>query len=188
MRRDELEHILRAAAAVSGESDIVVIGSQAILGQFPNAPAAMLFSQEADVFPRARPEKAVEIDGAMGDGSQFHETFGYYAHGVGPETPKAPAGWERRLVAVSVPAATRHDAPATGWCMEVHDLVLAKLAAGRERDVEFAGQAVRHAIVDPKELLRRVADMPLDASHRRQVKALLRGLVRKRAYPYRDRP
>ncbi len=103
MRRGELEHVVRAAADVSGDSEIVVVGSQAILGQFPDAPEALLFSQEADVYPRNRPDRAVKIDGALGDGSQFHETFGYYAHGVGPETAKAPAGWEARLVAVRVP-------------------------------------------------------------------------------------
>src|ERR1700761_3353006 len=56
----------------------------------------MLRSIEADVYPRAHPERAEQIDGALGDGSQFQATFGYYAHGVGPETAKAPAGWEDR--------------------------------------------------------------------------------------------
>jgi hypothetical protein len=176
MKRDELEHVIRAAATVSGESEIVVIGSQAILGQFPNAPDAMLFSQEADVYPRARPEKAIAIDGAMGDGSQFHETFGYYAHGVGPETPKAPTGWEQRLVAVRVPPLTAHDSEATGWCMEAHDLVLAKLAAGRERDIEFAEEAIRRDIVQPQELLRRVRDLPV-GEHQEHVRSLLQSVI-----------
>lgn len=177
MKRDELEHVIRAASAVTGESEIVVIGSQAILGQFPNAPESLLFSQEADMYPRARPEKAIEIDGAMGDGSQFHETFGYYAHGVGPETPRAPDGWEKRLVAVRVPPATGRGSYAVGWCMEAHDLVLAKLAAGRERDIEFAEEAIRHEIVRPQELLRRVADMRADAYDQRHVQALLESSI-----------
>jgi len=42
MNRAGLEHILRAAAAVSNERDIIVIGSQAVLGQFPDAPEALL--------------------------------------------------------------------------------------------------------------------------------------------------
>jgi hypothetical protein len=179
MKRDELEHVIRAAATVAGEDELVVIGSQAILGQFPNAPDGLLFSQEADVYPRRAPEKAIEIDGAMGDGSQFHETFGYYAHGVGPETPKAPAGWEQRLVAVRVPLLADRDAQATGWCMEAHDLVLAKLAAGRERDIEFAEEAIRHDIVRPKELLCRVPDLPLDLPHQEHVRSLLKSAIAK---------
>jgi hypothetical protein len=179
MKRDELEHVIRAAATVVGENEIVVVGSQAILGQFPDAPDTLLFSQEADVYPRERPDKAIEIDGAMGDGSQFHETFGYYAHGVGPETAKAPTGWQDRLVPVRVPLVIDQQIEATGWCMEVHDLVLAKLAAGRERDMEFAVQAIRNDIVQPRELLRRVADLPLDSQHQAHVRSLLESVIAK---------
>jgi hypothetical protein len=179
MKRDELEHVIRAAATVAGESEIVVVGSQAILGQFPNAPHTLLFSQEADVYPRERPEKAIEIDGAMGDGSQFHETFGYYAHGVGPETAKAPVGWQDRLVPVRVPLLAGQEAQATGWCMEAHDLVLAKLAAGRKRDMEFAQEAIRNDIVQPQELLRRVADLPLARQQQDHVRSLLKSVIAK---------
>ncbi|MGH9252973.1 MAG: hypothetical protein ACRD3C_00220 [Vicinamibacterales bacterium] len=42
MDRVALEHILRAAAAIADEREFVVIGSQAVLGQFPNAPPALL--------------------------------------------------------------------------------------------------------------------------------------------------
>jgi hypothetical protein len=58
MKRASLEHILRAAAAITNERDIVVVDSQALLAQFPNAPAALLSSIEADVFPRAAPADA----------------------------------------------------------------------------------------------------------------------------------
>ncbi len=177
MRREDLEHVIRAAAAVSGCSDIVVIGSQAILAQHPNAPAALLFSQETDVYPREDPERAIYIDGAMGDGSQFHETFGYYAHGIGPETVTAPTGWEARLVPVRVIRAPASDGEATGWCLEAHDLVLAKCAAGRERDWEFAREAMLHRLVESDELLRRVSDLPLDDSRQERLRALLVGVI-----------
>lgn len=39
MKRVDLEHVLRAASAITNERDFVVIGSQAVLGQFPDAPA-----------------------------------------------------------------------------------------------------------------------------------------------------
>ncbi len=176
MRRADLEHFIRAAAAIA-DDEIVVIGSQAILGRLPDAPSALLWSQEADVYPRTHPERAEAIDGALGDGSQFHAAFGYYAHGVGPETPKAPAGWEQRLVPVRVPRGPRDDTLATGWCMEPHDVVLAKCAAGRERDWEFAREAIRHGVVGAEELLRRAADLPLPASQRERISDLLRALA-----------
>jgi hypothetical protein len=102
VRREEFEHVI-AAANVIGEDEFVVIGSQAILGSYPDAPESMLRSMEADIYPARSPAHADEIDAALGDGSNFHRSFGYYAHGVGPETAKAPAGWQRRLVRVQVP-------------------------------------------------------------------------------------
>jgi hypothetical protein len=45
MTRTQLEHIIRAAATISEDDEIVVLGSQAILGQFPNAPAARIAMQ-----------------------------------------------------------------------------------------------------------------------------------------------
>jgi len=38
MKRHELEHIIRAASAITNHPDIVVIGSQAVLAQFADAP------------------------------------------------------------------------------------------------------------------------------------------------------
>lgn len=37
MRRRDLEHIIRAAADIADDDEIVVLGSQAILGQFPGS-------------------------------------------------------------------------------------------------------------------------------------------------------
>jgi hypothetical protein len=42
MTRSELEHLIRAAGAIADDAEIVVIGSQSVLGQFPAAPTALL--------------------------------------------------------------------------------------------------------------------------------------------------
>jgi hypothetical protein len=172
MKRHELEHVIRAAADITGD-EIVVVGSQAVLGQFPDAPEELLVSLEADVYPRSDPSRADEIDGAIGDGSAFHETYGYYAHGVGPETPIAPAGWEDRLI--PVPVALRGGGTSMGWCLEVHDLMLSKLAAGREHDLEFVRAALGARLVEPQQLHSRIELMP--ESHREQTRERLDGLV-----------
>ena len=96
MDRAALEHVLRAASAIANEREFIVIGSQSVLGQFPNAPESLLVSMEVDVYPRHAPEKSDLIDGAIGELSAFHATFGYYAHGVDETTATLPAGWEER--------------------------------------------------------------------------------------------
>ncbi|HKI92744.1 MAG TPA: hypothetical protein VJ986_10635 [Gaiellaceae bacterium] len=75
MRRDEFEHVVRAAAAIV-EDEIVVIGSQAAHGQFAVLPDTLLVSRELDVYPLSAPERAAEIDGAIGDGSRFDGSYG----------------------------------------------------------------------------------------------------------------
>jgi hypothetical protein len=86
----------------------------------------MLQSLEADIYPLRDPGGADLIDGALDDGSQFHLAYGYYAHGVGPETARALSGWRERLVKRDVPRRPDSEGTIVAWCLEVHDLVLSK--------------------------------------------------------------
>ena len=176
MRREDFEHVLAAAAYVCGEVELVVVGSQAILGSHPDAPVELLQSMEVDIYPARAPEKSDLIDGALGDGSRFHETFGVYAHGVGPETAKAPAGWQERLVRVPIPARVGSTREAVALCLEPHDLVLSKVVAGRERDCDFARVMLRSGLVGRDELSARVDDLPVDERTRRHVRSMLGAL------------
>src|SRR3990172_5093233 len=58
------ERLPRAAGRIAGERELVIIGSQSVLGQFPDAPVALLMSMEADLYPRAHPELADKAEGA----------------------------------------------------------------------------------------------------------------------------
>lgn len=176
MRREDFEHVIGAAANVTGLDDFVVIGSQAILGTHEAIPEEMLVSIEADLYPREDPERADLIDGALGDGSAFQVTFGYYAHGVGPETAKAPAGWEARLVPLQVLPRVGSDRKPVAWCLEPHDLVLSKCAAGRPRDWDYAQAALRAGLVQLDVLLERTPDLPLPPDGREHVDRTLRAL------------
>lgn len=92
MKRFDLEHIIRAAGSIVGDDEIVVIGSQAILAQFPNAPGDKLRSIEADIFPKNKPQLADLIDGSIGELSPFHMRFGDCARGVEKKTAVLPEG------------------------------------------------------------------------------------------------
>ena len=91
MTREELEHIIRASGDVTNQYEFVIVGSQSILGPVPNPDAVFTMSAEADIYPLHAPELADKIEGALGEGSQFHETYGYYAQGAsGPRPPSCP--------------------------------------------------------------------------------------------------
>lgn len=171
MTRDELEHIVRAASAISNEYEIVVVGSQSILGEFPNAPQEFLDSTEADVYPYMAPDKADLIDGSIGEDSIFHEQYGYYAQGVSPTTAVLPAGWEKRL--------TRIEAKdSVGFCISVHDLALAKLVASREKDLAFVKGLLKHKMVDKDKLKNLANDLPVDSIDKDRVNRVLNTLMR----------
>jgi hypothetical protein len=169
MNRAELEHIIRAASGITGETEIVVIGSQSILAQFPQAPEGLLVSIEADVYPRYRPELAIQVDGAIGERSLFHETFGYYAHGVDENTATLPVGWKDRLVAIR----NQNTGGATGWCLEVHDLAASKLVAGRQKDLDFIHLLLDAKMVSMETMNARTAALPLPAEHLRLIQERL---------------
>lgn len=166
MRRSDLEHLIRAAGRIAGERELVIIGSQSVLGQFPDAPAALLMSMEADLYPRVHPELADKVDGAIGEGSAFHQAHGYYAQSLGPETATLPRGWQRRLVRVE----NQNTNGYAGLCLEVHDLALSKYVAGREKDREFTRALARHRLIDRMTLQKRIAMTKLDPAVAKLVK------------------
>jgi hypothetical protein len=114
--REQLAHVLRAASRIAEVRDVVVIGSQSVLGTFANEvlPEEVIGSIEVDVAFLDDPanEKSDKVDGAIGELSQFHETYQYYAQGVNTSTAVLGPGWEDRLV-VFENASTK---PGRGLC------------------------------------------------------------------------
>ena len=152
MKRSEFDHAIRAAGSILGESEILVFGSQAVHGSLTDdLPDEAQRSIEVDIvaFDDSDARKADLIDGSIGEASLFHETFGFYAEGVSETTAVLPDGWRDRLV--------RYESLLTGgvvaWCLDLHDLWLAKAVAGRPKDIEFCRAFVHEGHVDP-DLLR----------------------------------
>jgi hypothetical protein len=155
---EQFQHVIRAAAAITHETVFVVVGSQAVLAQYPHPPAAMTASMELDLYPKFRPELAEEIDGLIGAGSQFQGTYGYHADGVAPETSKLPKFWETRAITVPASSSTGN---AVAICPEIHDLAVAKLVAGREKDIDWISAAVEAGLVQTEILRVRLAEAGL---------------------------
>jgi len=157
MKRSELEHLIRAAAAVTDQYEIVVIGSQSILGAVPDAPDFLLPSMQADMYPLRRPDLADLIDVAIGELSPFEDRFGYYARGVGPDTAVLPEHWASRLVKIQ----NANTDLKIGYCLEPHDLAASKLATGRDKDWPFVAFLLAHKIIDAATLLHRIDALPV---------------------------
>lgn len=174
MRRHEIEHLIRAAGAITQSNEIIIIGSQSILGSYPEAPDALLQSREADLIPVQYPERTDLIDGVLGELSPFDETFGYYADGVDKTTAILPEGWESRLVRI----ANANTNNVVGLFLEPHDLMVSKLFAGREKDIEFVATAIRCNIVDDALIKERINKVSGHDTMRDAVLGRLEQLIR----------
>jgi hypothetical protein len=135
VRREEVLHVARAAARIAGVTNVVIVGSQAILGTYreDELPSAALASVEADVLVLDDIEgtAAQAISGAIGQMSMFHRENSYYADGVELSELTFPDGWQGRLL--SLVADHGGDVEIRAFFPEVHDLCAAKLGAGRPR-------------------------------------------------------
>ena len=147
MNREAFDHAVRAAGAILGENELLVIGSQALHASVSvDLPAEAARSVEADIAALDDPDdkKADLIDGAIGEASIFHETFGYYAQGVTRSTAIVPRGWQDRLIRYETP----NTSGVVAWCLEIHDLWISKAIALRPKDVEFCTALVARDLVD----------------------------------------
>jgi len=160
--REQLEHIIRAVADITGRPRLVVIGSQAILGQFPNAPAELLVSREADIYAPESPEPSELITGSIGEGSRFERTYSCFADGVSRATATLPAGWEDRLV----PIRNRNTRGATGWRLEVHDIAIAKYVANRDKDHRYNRALWKHGLIEARTLEERLGATDIEENRR----------------------
>ncbi len=98
---------------------------------------ALMMSAEVDIMPIAADRHEIDrlsdfLDGSLGQESRFHESFGFHVDGISFETSVLPDGWIDRLIPEVDPSSG-----ATGWCLDPHDLAVAKLIAGRPKDNDF---------------------------------------------------
>jgi len=163
MTREQLEHAIRAACDVSHDTELWIFGSQAILGEYPNAPDSLRMSIEVDVQPKNQPDAVDAIDGTLGELSLFHQSFGFYVHGLPISSATFPSGWQDRTIPVMDKYGTRGN---TGWCIESHDLAASKLVAYREKDRDFVRLLLSEQLIKGKVLKYRVGEMDIDSTVR----------------------
>jgi hypothetical protein len=179
LKREQLEHVLRAASEVVDSADLLVIGSQSVLATWDERrpPKAAIRSMEADVATLAGDEAKFDlIDGNIGEGSRFHETFGFCAQGISLNTAVLPGGWRDRLVVLD----NERTKPGRGLCLEPHDCVASKLVAGRAKDYEFAAALVKAGLVRLDPLAKRIALLEIDGATRAGIVRWLAGQRRLR--------
>lgn len=169
MRRTQLEHAIRTACQIIQQPEVIVVGSQAILGTYDESqlPAAATMSIEVDILPIADSNDETArfadlIEGVAGELSPFEELHGFSIDGVDLQTSVLPDGWRDRLVKVqnANTAAPEGEPLFTGWCLDKEDLCVAKLAAFREKDRNFVAALLKADLVDADLIAERLSTVP----------------------------
>lgn len=189
MKRNNLEHIIRASCNCAGLDSIFIMGSQAILGQHPELDSVdmttnvnvdftlaerpqriLLVSDEADILVPEDYRKAEIIEGCIGEDSLFHQQHGFYAQAVDESTCKLPEGWKNRVI----PVCNANTSNKTGFCLDTHDLIISKLIAGRPKDYLYFQAACKLCLVERELLIERL-DNTLDIpdTERTRIKSVI---------------
>ncbi|MDA1073607.1 MAG: hypothetical protein O3A63_02440 [Proteobacteria bacterium] len=158
MKKSQFEHAIRAAGAILGVDEVLVIGSQAVHGSIDLEIPEAERSIEVDIAVLGDSDGSLAdlIDGSIGELSMFQETFGYYAQGVTSQTAVLPDGWRKRVVRYSSPSTNG----VTALCLEIHDLWLSKAVAGRRKDQEFCRALLARGLVKVTIIKARLKQIP----------------------------
>jgi hypothetical protein len=168
MKKQELDHVLRAAGEITGEKQFIIIGSQSLHGRYPDLADEILLSAEVDLIAKNDPKKAEALN-FIGVYSRFHETHGYYADRVDENTATLPKGWKGRLVNLP-PGDTQG---VSGLCLDPHDLAIAKYVARREKDIVFTRALAARGMVQKPQLLALLEKTRIDKEARERIRGFI---------------
>ncbi len=172
LRIDQLRQMVFEVGRRFDLDRFYIIGSAAVLASLPNPPeGALTATRDIDIIPRNDDERlADQISFVLGEASDFDLEYGFFAEGVTSVTPTyAPVGWQERAIPLEV-------APYTAYCMEPHDLVMSKIGAGREKDLEFARAALALGLVTRERLEAKLSDVNASDDMRALISKRISGL------------
>jgi hypothetical protein len=133
MELRDLKELFAEAKKLTNHSEFVVVGSLSILGvvQGSEVPARMLMSIDVDCYTRQDPERIYELKEALGEGSPFEATHGFYLDPISPKLPTLPGQWEFRLLRVAL------NEGIVVFFLDPNDAAVSKYARCEPRDREW---------------------------------------------------
>ena len=149
MRKSQLEEVIRAASALAQRKEFVLFGSQTIHAITDTPPVEVLISRECDVWLNEEPALQELLKRELGADSPYRNANGFYLDPLPPDLPEVPPGWEERLASWKV-------GDINVRCLEIHDLIVTKLAAGRLKDYEFIAAVLMGKLARVDEVVRRI--------------------------------
>ena len=154
----QLRHLVQVARALAPESRIVVFGSTCVLVKHPEVAddtALYRTTLDADFIPDPwSEERGMFMNDTMGKQSAFRDHFGYYADIVRPDAfDQFPPGFQDRLVPI--------EGFKNAFALEIHDMAVAKLWAGRPKDIRLLAALLHLGHLDEATVSKRLWETPM---------------------------
>ncbi len=172
MKSDQLYALLLSAAKISGWTNLVVIGSQAIHGTVEDPAMDVVFhSPDADFYRRGGyPSNAMweHVVAELGQDSDYHVENLVYAEAVPEDLARLPVDWEARAKTKVIGTITLDsvDVPVKVTFPDIYDLTVSKLSINRPKDIEFMEAVVKQGLVERQELEDRFKQAPRTSNER----------------------
>jgi uncharacterized protein YihD (DUF1040 family) len=152
----------------------IIVGSQAIFAITNFPPEIVRRSVECDYllrnnFSNLRPYLTEQL----GIFSNYQQEKGFFADILGLATVVLPEGWEQRLVELR-----NETDEVIAFCLEIHDVAVSKLMAGREKDFEFLQIAFQSDYLEIEAFLERT-NLMLDSPSSQALLSRLKKLIEK---------
>jgi hypothetical protein len=186
---EDLQRTVRALAREFKTDTVFIIGSQAIMMSWPDAPPEMRSSLEVDAYPgnarvweieqagksgEVSQEASEHIHGLFGEGSAFHIAHGFYIDGVDEGTARLPSGWNTRAIVKRLEVDGRE---VKAVAPSPEDIIVSKLARLDDKDKDFVSAYHRARPLDLQLIESRIKDTALDAAIADRAIAFVRSLA-----------
>ena len=171
LRQADLDHAVRAVATILGTDEVVVVGSQALLVLRDDIDRPLRHSLEFDVFaPNALTwqadnpdlEQSEHLSALVGEGTDFHDTHGFFIDGVDAGTAMLRPDWRSNAIVRMVSDLSGKHIRAVA--PHPTDLVSAKLHRADPKDIEFASRCLRLGMTTHADVLQAIRATKADAA------------------------
>jgi hypothetical protein len=160
VKKWQLFDLLRRVSEMTNISEPVIVGSHSLFAITDLVPSIVDRSVEADfLLGPYSIEMMRKVNDELGVTSDFYHAHGYYADGLGLATVVLVQGWQDRLQPLK-----DESGQVVAQCLEVHDVAVSKMMAGRDKDMIFLSALLDGNLISLPTLAERAALIQQTAS------------------------
>ena len=153
MKKEHLLDLIHRVRELTKIEAPVIVGSHSLFAITDQVPSIVSQSFEADFLLGMDSITAMQrVNAELGVTSDFYDLHGYHADALGLATVVLVPGWEERLQPLQ-----DESGQVIARCLELHDVAVSKLMAGRDKDFSFIAALLDRRLIALVTLTERAA-------------------------------